>query len=331
MAISSKGVSSSNVIYLAIHDSPRTLLLPKKLGIKKIQAPIKTNFYKSLNIRVVKRLLNFYKTIDRKSTLIVEYDGNLVIVLALIITNIVHRKTFKVFLDCHVNSYVDTNLKSFKSFLKLSIILVLRTIFKFRIIVHNTESKKLIKKSIYCPSPFPKLNNCIKHKVSNKKKIFIISSLNKDEPINEFIDAAKTLSLNGIDVSISGNFNKLSNDYVDKGGDFFTGFLSKDEYIEKINDSSLVIAMTKRSYNLLFAPREALLYRRKCLINNSKENKNFYGSLCFYSDIDAKSISDNALMILDDETFIIDQTKIDELYGNIELQITELQKCFSIS
>ena len=171
-------------IYIALHESPRTQSLPAKLNIETVKLPEIGNIYKSLRFRAVKRVYRFFNQLNRNKQLILEYDGNFIPVLTCAFVNIFKSKKFKIILDCHVNSYLHVSLFSIRTFFKLFLIYFYKNILGYKILVHNKASLKLINRSHYCPSPFPvdtkDLNNI------KPNSIFIISSLNKDEPVDAF-------------------------------------------------------------------------------------------------------------------------------------------------
>ena len=315
-------------IYIALHESPRTNSLPAKLNIETVKLPEIGNIYKSFRFRAVKRVYRFFNQLNRNKQLILEYDGNFIPVLTCACVNIFKSKKFKIILDCHVNSYLHVSFFSIRTFFKLFLIYFYKNILGYKILVHNKASAKLINGSYYCPSPFPDdtkdLNN------TKPNSIFIISSLNKDEPVDAFIDAAIELEKHGFDIKISGKFSKLTDEQIYKGKDFFTGFLKKTDYFKHVMKSEIIIAMTIRKHNLLFAPREALAYKKICLINDSNENKEFYSSLCVYSSYDSKSIVSNVLKI-SKKPPVFNDIDYKNLINEVNFQIKNIKKCLHIN
>ena len=100
-----------------------------------------------------------------------------------------------------------------------------KNILGYKILVHNKASLKLINRSHYCPSPFPV--DAINLTYIKPNSIFIISSLNKDEPVDAFIESAIELEKHGFDIKISGNFSKLTDEQIYKGKVFLQGFLKR--------------------------------------------------------------------------------------------------------
>lgn len=314
--------------YIALHESPRTQSLPAKLNIETLKLPEIGNIYKSLRFTSVKKVYRFYNQLNSNAQLILEYDGNFIPVLTCAFVNTFKSKKFKIILDCHVNSYLDVRLFSSRTFLKLFLIYFYKNILGYKILVHNKASVKLINRSHYCPSPFPvHAINLINIKPNS---IFIISSLNKDEPVDAFIDAAIELEKHGFDIKISGNFSKLTDEQIYKGKSFFTGFLEKTDYFKHIIKSEIIIAMTTRKYNLLFAPREALGYKKICLINDSNENKEFYSSLCLYSSHESASIVSHVLKISENPP-VFNESDYKNLINEVNIQIKNIKKCLHIN
>ena len=87
--------------------------------------------------------------------------------------------------------------------------------------------------------------------------------------------------------------------------------------------------MTTRDYNLLFAPREALLNYKICLINDSSENKDFYGELCFYSKVNKKLLIENIDYLLKTEP-VFKKEELNRLIEIINRRIKEVKNCLFI-
>lgn len=317
---------NKNALYLKLHSSPRSNSLPKTLGISSLDIPINENIYGSFSKKVKKELIKFYRDIQNERTLIIEYDGNFIPILYLFWVNIIYKKRFKIFLDCHVNSYMNIKLLSFKTLTKRLIIYIFKSFLNARIVVHNKKSLKLFKGSIYCPSPFPRIDfdRNVKRDLCD---VFIISSLNKDEPVNEFVKVAKKLNSMGLKTLISGDIEKLeNNESLDKS--LFSGFLNKNEFYEYILDSKVVVAMTIRKNNLLYAPREAIQMNKICLINDSEENIDFYGDICFYSSPNSELILKKIEKIIKKDC-LPRKDKIEELIQNVDQKVNDFKKCLN--
>ena len=317
---------NKNVFYLKLHSSPRSNSLPKSLGINSLDIPLNENIYGSFSKKVKKELINFYRNIQNEKILIIEYDGNFIPILYLFWVNIIHKKGFKIFLDCHVNSYMDIKAFSFKTFAKKLIIYTFKNLLNARIIVHNKKSLELFKGSTYCPTPFPRIDFGSIEK-RDLCDVFIISSLNKDEPIAEFIKVAKKLNSKGLKTFISGDIRKLKN-YKALDKNLFSGFLGKNEFLEYIFNSKVIVAMTIRNNNLLYAPREAIQMSKMCLINDSDENIDFYGEICFYSSPNSESMLEKINEILAKD-ILHRKDKIDELIQNVDQEVNDFKKCLN--
>ena len=317
---------NKNALYLKLHSSPRSNSLPKTLGISSLDIPINENIYGSFSKKVKKELIKFYRDIQNERILIIEYDGNFIPILYLFWVNIIYKKRFRIFLDCHVNSYMNIKSLSFKTLTKRLIIYIFKSLLNARIVVHNKKSLKLFKGSIYCPSPFPTIDfdRNVKRDLCD---VFIISSLNKDEPVNEFVKVAKKLNSMGLKTLISGDIEKLeNNESLDKS--LFSGFLNRNEFYEYILNSKVVVAMTIRKNNLLYAPREVIQMNKMCLINDSEENIDFYGDICFYSSPNSELILKKIKKIIKKD-YLPRKDKIEELIQNVDQKVNDFKKCLN--
>ena len=323
-------INTNKSVYLALHPSPRSKSLPKHLDIPSIEVPSIGNIYQSASPSTLKKMSRFFRNLETSSNLILEYDGNFIPVISLFYTNFFYKKKFKITLDCHVNSYIGVPFYSLRTITKLFIIYFFKVFFGVKTLVHNKKSLKILKQSIYCPSPFPEISSeTYQQQKFCLNDVLIISSLNKDEPIEDFIETALHLKSKGLKVAITGNTSKLSQEHYDRGSSFFTGFLDKEKYDQLLNNSKLVIAMTTRDYNLLFAPREALLNYKICLINDSSENKDFYGELCFYSKVNKKLLIENIDYLLKTEP-VFKKEELNRLIEIINRRIKEVKNCLFI-
>ena len=130
---------------------------------------------------------------------------------------------------------------SIRTIIKLLILYVFKVFFRVKTIVHNRRSLKVLKKSIYCPTPFPNLK---KHHMTNLIKILKMMSslflvLQKDEPVDIFIDSALKLKSLGLKVLITGREDKLNESQKSKGNQLFSGFLEKDDYTQQFKTQKL--------------------------------------------------------------------------------------------
>jgi hypothetical protein len=276
------------IYYVALHESPRSLSLPKYFNAKYIRLLLNANLWSSFNKKTVNNIKEEIINIPARSVVIVEYDGNFIIPLILIYISISQNKKWKVILDAHVNSYISTPMYRFSGLAKYLLLSVFSLFRSTYVLVHNKQSKIIIPWSVYCPTPFPEK---IQGKdIAKNKNILIISSLNKDEPVELFIDFAKDMRVSGFDVKITGDFKKIDDTLYKNNHEYFTGYLDKNSYNKLILESNLIIAMTKRKFNLLYAPREAIVNNKKCMINDSVENFLFYGDACIYSSLDKRAM-----------------------------------------
>ena len=86
--------------------------------------------------------------------------------------------------------------------------------------------------------------------------------------------------------------------------------------------------MTIRNNNLLYAPREAIQMSKMCLINDSDENIDFYGEICFYSSPNSESMLEKINEILAKD-ILHRKDKIDELIQNVDQEVNDFKKCLN--
>ena len=276
--------------YISVHNSPRSRILPKELGIENIRleksfSPIKSIYQTPLNVDL--------KKLPSKESVLVEYDGNIFFNLWLVV--FLKLRLNKVILDCH-NSAIENQTGHFTRYLLNRIYLFsLDKISFVKIIVHNHAIQPRFIRSEVLETPYPKIP--IPKLPNSNFDIVFCCSLNSDEPLDRILKWCRELKIRGKSTLITGNYNKVKNRY---DSEFFSeDFLSYNEYIEILAGCKLSVALTTREDTLLFSPRESIVLKTSCLINNSSVNRDFYGSKVSYLSLNDsdEQIVDNILSL----------------------------------
>lgn len=270
---------NSKNYYIKIFDSPRSKLFPEKYNFKIIefrcnQPIIKSIFTTPFRILKSKELLRL-----KKCNINIEYNGNIFFNFWLLLFLISSKN--KISLDCH-NSAIEKQKKHYlRYYLNKIYLLLIVNILNVDIIVHNEAIKPKYLNAKVIETPYPIFNNF--KNVKKENDVIFLCSLNSDEPIAKILEIAETLNDSGYNVLITGNYNKVKDKFDNKF--FAKKYLSYDEYINSILISKVSVCLTTRDKTLLFAPRESIALGVKCIVNNSKVNRDFYKNKANYIDI----------------------------------------------
>jgi len=277
-------MSQNDTLYIAIHDSPRSRILPESKGWSRVKLSHSVTIWQSLSLQQYRNVRNDLKAINsRYENVFIEYDGNPILNL-LIRVALFRKKCFgTLVLDCH-NAAVEKEKGKFLKYYVNLFYIKMFGLMNGKIIVHNSFLQKKVKDSSLLYTPYPDLRPADPSKAKTIDILFI-TSFNSDEPIKEFIGVAKHFSSLGWRIKITGNYKKASDSLRAEGRDFFTGFLDYEEYLECVRDSKLCVAMTTRDETLLFSPRECIVIGVSILINDSMVNREFYEDRATYSTI----------------------------------------------
>lgn len=259
--------------YIAIHNSPRSRIIPRHFKIEAYFLESNFSPLKSIYLTPLYLRLN---SLPKRNSVMIEYDGNVFFNLWLIL--FLKYKGNTIALDCH-NSAVERQINHLaRYYLNVVYLFVLNRMFSVKVIVHNHSLKLHFIRSTVLETPYPDI---ILPKVPNTKyEIVFCCSLNSDEPVDRILDWCNELKLNGRSVLITGDYRKVKDKY--DSCYFSKKYLSYKEYIEIIAGCKLAVALSNREDTLLFSPRESIVLNTPCLVNDSKVNREFYKEKVMY-------------------------------------------------
>lgn len=162
------------------------------------------------------------------------------------------------------------------------------------------------------PELFKKVDGNIPDFMSNldKPQIMFVTMFDPDEPIKEIIEAASSL----VDCIcyLTGNYNKC---YSDKDADklsrcgvILTGFISNENYLSLMNNSDLVVVLTKKDFILNCGAYEAISLDKPLILSDTPTLRGYFKESAVYSECSASSI----------------ECRILEAAGNLELMKDKL-------
>lgn len=285
---------TKTVIYISIYDSPRSSLLPEAIGAKRLKLTIHPKRFKVMEIfsGVTMEKLNGIKN----SECWLEYGGNPFSNIPLLLKLLKQKN--KITLDCH-NSAVEIEKSKLRRFIvNYFYLMALNKILGVNIIVHNRFIRlPFIAKAIK-HTPYPKLTRS--KDVKKNIDILFLCSLNSDEPLDLIFSLCKRFKAQGLKVKVTGNGKKVLQTGVEEF--LFTKYLTYDKYLETLEKSKLAVCLSTRNKTLLFAPREAISLGVKCLVNDSRANRDFYNEKLFYSVLKSAALYEKISQIVYNES-----------------------------
>jgi len=115
--------------------------------------------------------------------------------------------------------------------------------------------------------------------VAKKKKVLFVTTFDDDEPINEMLEAAK--SLDSVNVYLTGNYKKKFSESevieFKRHDIIFTGFVPNSVYETLLCESDLVVVLTDKDLILNCGAYEALSLNKPLILSNTKTLKSYFG------------------------------------------------------
>lgn len=186
------------------------------------------------------------------------------------------------------------------------------------------------------PDKLPDLNPTEILPLEGDKKILMISSCAKDEPIAEVLDAIRLIDDESITLYITGNSNKLDRNIVERAPKnvVFTGFLPEHNFINYLFSVDCIMALTTSEYCMLCGCYEAVAVKKPLITSNKIVLVEYFSKAIFVDD-SPKSIAnginftfsniDNIRIDIDSLGSII-SNDWENRYNEIEIYIKKLEK-----
>lgn len=128
-----------------------------------------------------------------------------------------------------------------------------------------------------------------------KTQVMFVTMFDLDEPIDEIISASKALS--GCVCYLTGNYKKYYNNA--KAEEFLgfdivlTGYISDDDYLSLMENSDLVVVLTKKDFILNCGGYEAIAMEKSLILSDTPTLRSYFGSAAKYSKCNAQDIEYN--------------------------------------
>ena len=124
---------------------------------------------------------------------------------------------------------------------------------------------------------------------SKSSFVFVVCSWSEDEPIEVYLKACELMP--NVKFKFSGNFNKYTNLPKNIPSNIeLLGFVSKNEYIETLFDSTLVVDLTLRNDCLVCGAYEAISANKLVILTDNEVNREVFLESAIYTQIDADSL-----------------------------------------
>ncbi len=143
--------------------------------------------------------------------------------------------------------------------------------------------RSLSGRSFVLPDKLPDLVMTEKVELKGDKNIFLISSFNSDEPIEEVLSALALLQKKNVFLYISGNYKKLDKSIRDNAPSnvIFTGFLSYEEFVNLLYAVDVVMALTTATHCMLCGCYEAVSADKPLITSKQKELQDYFSGAVF--------------------------------------------------
>jgi glycosyltransferase involved in cell wall biosynthesis len=117
--------------------------------------------------------------------------------------------------------------------------------------------------------------------------ITVICGYGKDEPVQEIIEAAR--SLPGLQFNLTGNSKKLAKQSLPSNLRL-TGYLSDTDYLQLLKDSSLIMVLTNRLHTVLCGAFEAVSLTKPLIISDTPTLRKYFYKGVVHTENNAQSI-----------------------------------------
>lgn len=119
--------------------------------------------------------------------------------------------------------------------------------------------------------------------------ILLISSFGKDEPIMDVLSAMESLQNEGVNVYITGNCTKLSENVRASAprNVVFTGFVDEQEFVDMLFSVDIVMALTTAENCLLCGCYEGVSARKPLITSNKRVLREYFEDAVFVDNSEA--------------------------------------------
>jgi glycosyltransferase involved in cell wall biosynthesis len=151
------------------------------------------------------------------------------------------------------------------------------------------------------PDPLPVLRRSEEEPNAEAFSVLFISSYGEDEPLGEVLEGARSLVDEGVKIFITGNEKKADPELVAGAPPNveFTGFLSDQEFVDRLFSSDAVMVLTTHDAVMLCGCYEAVS-AGKPLITSKKTVLEEYFTGSVFVESDGESIADGIRSVKED-------------------------------
>jgi glycosyltransferase involved in cell wall biosynthesis len=175
------------------------------------------------------------------------------------------------------------------------------------VIVTNLEHAKKIQEIggevIVCEDPLPDIGKYYAEEEHGKKIVFYICSFDIDEPYEEAFKAAEMLYDDNYTFMVSGNFRKAGIDPKSYPHIQFLGYVTEDEYYNKLFKSSVVIDLTENDNCLLCGAYEAMSAEKPLVTSDTEALRKYFNRGTLFTKHEKNSIASSIKKAYQNRTF----------------------------
>ncbi|MES2822436.1 MAG: hypothetical protein V4732_02460 [Pseudomonadota bacterium] len=308
-------------VFMSWNKSQRSRNLANKLSMEfLVTQPEGTAFYRFTQCTI---WTIFHLVKKRPKTIVLQYSFLLLIILS--IYKVINTTSIILICDCHTKALKRSVSGKFQNtFYKLKKWSFSKTNL---CILHNPEQLqdliRFSKNFIVLRDPIPIFLRdselLDKEKSDIKEKIVFVCSYDKDEPINEIVSAAKSLS-NSYKIYMTGNVPKKYKLILNSNEITFTGYLADCEYQSLLMDAILIASLTTEDSCVQSAAFEAMAAGSAYLTSKKKSLVDMLGVAAAYTENKAPDIIAAAAMAIQNRAVLIGEMAQLKIFLNEEFE-----------
>lgn len=291
----------SNRLWISWEDHRRSRELAKEFGATYHPILLDANRFVRYPILSLITLIHLIKL---RPSLLFCQNPSIVLTSLLVIVRPLFR--FRLIVDRHSNFKIET-IQSPSAKWRIFHFLSRMTIRKADLtIVTNQDLKELCEKiggrAVVLQDKIPELRAEKPRarpefmKEPDKPQIMFVTMFDPDEPINEIVEASRRMP--EYVCYLTGNYKKVFRSKSPDGeiigtSTVFTGFVSDEDYLSLMENSDLVVVLTKKDLILNCGAYEAISFDKPLILSNTQTLKDYFGNRAIYTDNNPVDLSFN--------------------------------------
>ncbi|MDL0429719.1 glycosyltransferase [Marinobacter sp. TBZ242] len=152
----------------------------------------------------------------------------------------------------------------------------------------------------------------------DKPQIMFVTMFDPDEPIDAIIEASRRMP--EYVCYLTGNYKKIfRNRSLDENVEtstIFTGFVSDEDYLSLMENSDLVVVLTKKDLILNCGAYEAISFNKPLILSDTATLRDYFNNIAVYTKNDSRNIEESIKCCL----AVSDSMVANVIDGKVELK-----------